>query len=59
METHATGEAVEGLEQAEFMGKERKEGRESSRSPGRTLTGLRVGRDSWWMFTGQEISLSL
>lgn len=26
METHATGEAVEGLEQAEFMGKERKRG---------------------------------
>lgn len=37
METHATGEAVEGLEQAEFMGKERKEGSPAGVQAGRSL----------------------
>ena len=43
----ATGESFEDLGQAVLMSKEGKEGE-----------GL-PGRDSWWMFIGQKISLDL
>lgn len=52
------GEFVEGLGHTVFMDKESKEGK-FSQIPGSKLTGWRIGRDFWWMFTGQEISLGL
>ena len=30
-----------------------------TQNPSRRFIGLRHGRDSWWMFTGQKLSLGL
>ena len=52
----SSGESVESLGWAVLNGKEYKEGRSSY---SRKLTGLRMGIDSWQVFIGQEVSLSL
>lgn len=43
---------------AAFSSKECKEGK-SRQTPRSRFFGLRMGRDSWWLFIGLEVSLNL
>lgn len=36
-----------------------KNGSKFIQSPGSKFIGLRIGRDFWWTFTGQDLSLGL
>lgn len=62
MEMHAEigiGKPFEGLGWAVWRGKEPREREKERQSPSSKFIDLRMERDSWQIFSGQEIILSL